>query len=369
MGIFSKGNKNDQDTIVSELLLDEEISNKTTEVCFHIITGFHKLINGFFIYDEDISYVKFKNKIDSLAENFTPRENPKRLKRIFNIYKDTVTAFFTLTRKQLQEKEKEFRDIIKLLTGGISALNFDNKDFNNSISKHTSTLEKLNVLDDIRIIKIKLQQEVKSIKEAVKKKEMTDDQRLNKMSETVTSLKDDLLKAETASMTDKLTGIFNRFAFDKHLEDKIKSLGLCWSYFSALMIDIDNFKSINDTHGHLVGDRVIAAVAQTCKAFLRKNDFIARYGGEEFVIVLDGASLKNAIKKADTICNKIGLTDFIIEKKEPVSSISFTISIGVSTFKEGDTPESLIERADKALYVAKNSGKNKVINEKDIKQN
>ncbi len=368
MGIFSKGNKSTQDTFVSELPLSEEISNEKTTTCFYIINEFHKLINGFFIYEEDLDSGKFKNKIDHLAENFTSRENPKRLKRIFNIYKDTVLSFFDTTKRYLQEKDKEFKDIIKLLTGGMSALNTDNREFNYSINEHTSQLEKLNILDDIRTIKTKLQEEVTSIKDAVKEKEKTDNQRLMEMSETVTALKEDLLKAKTASMTDKLTGAFNRLAFDKHIEAKIKNMGIRWSYFSALMIDIDNFKNINDTQGHLVGDRVIAATVQTCKTFLRKNDFIARYGGEEFVIILDGASLKNATKKADTICKKIALTDFIIDKKEPKKFLSFTVSIGIATFREGDTPISLLDRSDKALYVAKNSGKNKVVNEKNLQE-
>jgi len=368
MGIFSREDKSARNTFISELQLSEEIPDETTSTCFYIINEFHKLINRFFIYEDDLNSDKFKNKIDHLAENFTSRENPKRLKRIFNIYKDTVLSFFSSTKKYLQEKDKEFKDIIKLLTSGMSALNTDNREFNYSINEHTSQLEKLSILNDIRIIKTKLNQEVISIKNAVKEKEKADNQRLMEMSETVSALKEDLLKAKTASMTDKLTGAFNRMAFDKHIYSKIKTMGIRWAYFSALMIDIDNFKEINDTHGHLVGDRVIAATVQICKTFLRKNDFMARYGGEEFVIILDGASLKNATKKADTICKKIALTDFIINQKEPKASLSFTVSIGISTFKEEDTAVSLLDRADKALYVAKKSGKNKVVNEKDLQE-
>jgi diguanylate cyclase (GGDEF)-like protein len=136
--------------------------------------------------------------------------------------------------------------------------------------------------------------------------------------------------------------------------------------FSLLMLDIDNFKRINDTYGHPVGDRVILAVVQQCKGLIRKDDFLARYGGEEFAIILPAASLRHGSKKARAICKAIAVMRYPLDSQAPHTILSFTVSIGVSTCRPGDTVASIVERADKALYEAKRLGKNRVVSEKQV---
>jgi len=131
-----------------------------------------------------------------------------------------------------------------------------------------------------------------------------------------------------------------------------------------MMIDIDNFKQINDKYGHVIGDRVLVALAQKCRTLIRSEDFIARYGGEEFTIILEGASLRHAIKKAQQICSTIASVRYATSESQSQDYLSMSVSIGASQFKKGDTPESLISRADKALYEAKHKGKNRVIGRK-----
>ena len=133
-----------------------------------------------------------------------------------------------------------------------------------------------------------------------------------------------------------------------------------------LMLDIDNFKTINDTYGHSVGDRVLLAFAKKCKQFVRENDFLARYGGEEFAIVLPGSSLRNAAKRARQICKSIAAARYAIQDTGSGDVLKVTTSIGVSVKRKKDTAASLIDRADKALYMAKQSGKNRVVTEKKI---
>ncbi|MBT8370730.1 MAG: GGDEF domain-containing protein, partial [Deltaproteobacteria bacterium] len=135
---------------------------------------------------------------------------------------------------------------------------------------------------------------------------------------------------------------------------------------ALLMLDIDNFKSINDTYGHQTGDRVIIAIINKCRQSIRGEDFFARYGGEEFVIMLPGVSLRNAVKKAKYICKAIASTRYLIDDIPKSPSLTITISIGVSTYQKADTVSSLTQRADKALYLAKRAGKNCVSSEKDL---
>lgn len=132
------------------------------------------------------------------------------------------------------------------------------------------------------------------------------------------------------------------------------------------MVDIDNFKEINDNYGHQTGDRVIMAVANKCRESIRGADFLARYGGEEFVIILNGASLKNAAKKANHICQSIAATRYCLDEVPGGPTLSVTVSIGVSYLQKSDTVATVTQRADKALYAAKHTGKNCALSEKEI---
>ena len=131
-----------------------------------------------------------------------------------------------------------------------------------------------------------------------------------------------------------------------------------------MMIDIDDFKQINDNFGHTIGDRVLMALAQKCRNHIRGEDFLARYGGEEFTIILEGASLRIALKKAREICSLIASVRYATSESQKDDYLSMTVSIGVSQYKKGDSAGDLIERADKALYDAKRKGKNRAVSRK-----
>jgi diguanylate cyclase (GGDEF)-like protein len=123
----------------------------------------------------------------------------------------------------------------------------------------------------------------------------------------------------------------------------------------ALMLDIDLFKNVNDKHGHLSGDSVLAVVAQVTSMSLRPTDMIVRYGGEEFVIFLPNTLPSDSIMIAERI--RLAVENRAIDLHE-FGFIRVTVSIGIAQLEEGDTVDALLNRADKALYVAKNSGRN-----------
>jgi diguanylate cyclase len=132
------------------------------------------------------------------------------------------------------------------------------------------------------------------------------------------------------------------------------------------MLDIDNFRSINDNYGHSIGDRVIMATTNKCTQSIRGDDYFARYGGEEFAIILPGASLKNATKKVKVICEAVVSASYFLDDLPGNPTLSVTVSIGVSTYHKADKVFSVIKRADSALYNAKRNGKNCVSSEKDL---
>ncbi len=153
---------------------------------------------------------------------------------------------------------------------------------------------------------------------------------------------------------DVLTEIPNRLAYEKKAAEEIARCKRFSVPLSMAVWDVDLFKQVNDTHGHKVGDKVLKAVAQLLNARMRETDFIARYGGEEFVMFLPGADEGKALELADGLREKIAACNF----KHHGGIVRITVSCGVSSFVEGDSHESMFERADRALYAAKNSGRN-----------
>lgn len=164
------------------------------------------------------------------------------------------------------------------------------------------------------------------------------------------------IQADTKKIAfqDALTGVASRLKFEESLKDLIHIASRFEEQkFCLVMIDIDNFKSVNDTHGHDYGDVVLKEVASTVKAHIRQSDTFARWGGEEFILLLPLIEFENAIVLADKIRNFISEIKF--DKLDKI-----TCSFGLAEFKTGDDEKTILKRADEFLYKAKTTGKNKV---------
>ncbi len=172
------------------------------------------------------------------------------------------------------------------------------------------------------------------------------------------SLSDMFEKVKNMAMTDQLTGLHNRTYFYDAGVKVLEMLQRAKQPLAIAMIDIDNFKKINDTYGHEVGDRALIHVASTITEALRKSDIFVRFGGEEFVILLPNCSHENALKTTNKICKIVADSTFTIDKQ---TSIQITISIGVAT--KTDTVDNMLNTADKLMYQAKQNGKNRVYTE------
>ena len=163
----------------------------------------------------------------------------------------------------------------------------------------------------------------------------------------------DRKRIEELSVTDKLTGLYNRLKLDEVLTMRIEEFKRYKTEFSILLLDIDDFKKINDTYGHDVGDYVLKTVAKTLKENTRTTDVVGRWGGEEFIIVCENTNLDGSKTLAEHLRDIVYKTNF-----EKVGNI--TISLGIAEFKENDTISSVFKRADNRLYIAKTTGKNRV---------
>jgi diguanylate cyclase len=227
-------------------------------------------------------------------------------------------------------------------------------------------LEAITILDDIKTMKKNIKKEVMSIQAIVRKKEEQDRQQMEALAKQISSLNVELKKVKTKAMTDGLTKAYNREAFDSYIRKIVDQNSIKSSPFSLLMLDIDDFKKINDGYGHQIGDRVLVALVKKCAEFIRDEDFLARYGGEEFIIVLPGASLRNALKKAQRLRKTIAETHYTTDKEKGGKGLSITVSIGASSFSKKDSVSTVIDRSDQALYQAKRTGKNRVVSEEEI---
>jgi len=161
------------------------------------------------------------------------------------------------------------------------------------------------------------------------------------------------------SITDKLTGVYNRTILYEIFEKEISRAMRYDFSFSIIIFDIDDFKLINDTYGHLIGDYVLKEIANIINNNIRKEDYVIRFGGEEFLVMLPQIDKKSAQRVAEKILMLICNKDFVVEGK----NIRITISGGVSEFDKSyiNSAELMLKSADKALYKAKEMGKNRVI--------
>ena len=184
--------------------------------------------------------------------------------------------------------------------------------------------------------------------------------RLHETNQEVESLRQELEHMKEAAKTDALTGLLNRRAFDMEMDSLITNAQASADTTFLLLLDIDHFKRINDSYGHLVGDKVLRYTAKLLQQFVKDGGMVARYGGEEMAILLRRVDQVKATKTANEI--REALAKSRLQRKDSGESIGqVTISIGVSVLQIGDTVESLIERADTALYRAKESGRNQVV--------
>jgi diguanylate cyclase len=229
---------------------------------------------------------------------------------------------------------------------------------------------------DINTLKSAVQAQVQSIQGALnnskEQSQASDDdslssqlsaliERVRKMEEQDSEIREKLEQEKIRAITDTLTGLPNREAYNGKIHEEM----LRWQRYQhplcLAVLDIDFFKKVNDTYGHQTGDKVLKAVATSVAQRLREVDFIARFGGEEFVILLPETSAENALSMLNRTRERLAKTHLRSKKGDEETKFTVTVSIGIVEFKDGDTAENAFERADKALYDAKENGRNQCI--------
>jgi diguanylate cyclase len=233
----------------------------------------------------------------------------------------------------------------------------ENSAYGKNLDGYSKKAEKANSIDDIKNV---IESMVKDTAEMTKKTD-TFRKELESSRKQLSKLSEELEAAKGEARVDGLTGLYNRRHFDESLMGAIKYVQ-AENNCSLIILDIDHFKKFNDKYGHDSGDNLLKSISERMRTLITERCTICRYGGEEFAVICHGMSLQSAKEMAEKIRDGVWEWDFVVEyKKVPV-----TISLGVAEIRGDDDLSSPIQRADGALYLSKNSGRNTVRTEKEV---
>jgi diguanylate cyclase len=233
--------------------------------------------------------------------------------------------------------------------------------YSSTLQAASHDLEDEVTADALRLMAARLLTETRQMQETNRKLE----DKLAASREDIANLQRNLDEVRRESMLDPLTKIYNRKSFDEGLNRSILEAEANGHPLALLLLDIDHFKSFNDTYGHQTGDQVLRLVAMTLKSNMKGKDVVARYGGEEFAAVLPSTDLEGATLLADNIRKAIQAKE-LLKRSTNEKLGRITASVGVALYRPGETPSALIERADRCLYAAKHAGRNRVVAETDL---
>lgn len=311
-----------------------EANTDKADAWLRVIESISKLFTG--------SYGQLEKDLDE-TERFLAVLNA-RLEEL-----DGVLKRIDLVHGQSMESGKALREAVVKEVDGVHQDAHAAADLDNF---KTQLNQRMDVIQDQVVEHVK--QEQRRLSESTLESEQMR-ARMKSLEAESDKLRRSLAEAQSQATTDALTGLPNRGAFEKRLVEEVARWKRFGKPLCMLVWDIDHFKSINDNFGHQAGDKTLRVIGQLLSSKVRETDFVARYGGEEFVMMMPGTQAEHAGKVANAIREHIAKQQF----KAGDKPIPITISCGYCEFHEGDKPEEVFKRADDALYVAKQNGRNR----------
>lgn len=268
----------------------------------------------------------------------------------------------TLHRQYVAQDDRALESVRKELKKIIAAFQQEYDNSNVNLSDYLNSLNSFSKILAVVEGPVELATETEKVMENTRSTEQSQrkfESQMSGMMEEMETLRKQLKQVREESLTDALTGLANRKAFDHRIQQEIEKTADQESSFCLVIGDIDHFKNFNDSYGHLVGDKVLRYVGKTITSCIKGKDIAARFGGEEFVIILPDTSLSGAEIVSEQIRTAISKSN-LIDHSNNEEYGKITISLGFGQFQPREQADELLHRVDQALYRAKANGRNRV---------
>jgi len=262
-----------------------------------------------------------------------------------------------------EEKARKFQKILVEMTKHLGQSGSEMDEKGEVLEDCALELSQASSMDTIAEITKRIVSETRSMAESTKILKG----RLSSTASEIDKLSEELEEIKQAAKTDMLTGLLNRRGFDEAMIEILKDVKTKPEPLSFVMLDIDHFKRVNDTYGHLIGDNVLKILSKLLIDSIKGKDVAARFGGEEFILVLPQTPANGAHALSEQI--RLSLERMKWKVKDTGTSLgTISISLGIALYREGEPIENTIKRADDALYHAKGTGRNRTVTEFDLEK-
>jgi len=283
---------------------------------------------------------------------------PPAARRDYRSVRHEVRAQREHEQKYVVSTVENFRDAVRACLRTLSSAIAEDRAADKRVGAQIGLLVEAFQTNDSEAIRREAKLVAELVSESISQRRARERQQMAELAQSVRVLKDELRDARSQAERDPLTDLYNRAAFDEHARRtaEIAMLGVGQPFL--VMLDVDHFKQVNDRFGHPTGDATLRAVAELLvRTFLRADDFVARYGGEEFAVIIVDSAEDRVLSRAERLRESASR----LEVPSASGAVRLTVSIGVAGLLPAEGVASWIERADRALYAAKQSGRNRVI--------
>ncbi len=259
-------------------------------------------------------------------------------------------------KQQRRDHKAELAALASLVHEALASLAGTEKGFHTNFRSSMDRMDALAGIDDVRQLKAQLVREVALVRRLAVDRQKAWEKTCQGLTDRVQTLEKRLSEAAAIATTDALTQLTSRGAFEAICREWLSTPD---KQFVMAMLDVDNLKSLNDTYGHQAGDRAIVTVATALRQSFRMNvDVVARYGGDEFVLLVHGLEFRQVEQRLKMLVSSLAAAPM---ETSDGASVKLTVSCGMAEYTAGDTLESLVERADAALYEAKRGGRDRIM--------
>ena len=268
-------------------------------------------------------------------------------------------------KHSLTEAKQNFKQMITIFVGRLGSMSDSTGQYQGKVEGYADKLAKTDDITQINHIVESLMQDTRMMQtDIMRSREILVEQQNDAIAteEKIRKLEQELSDLSDKVRIDQLTGVLNRRGLDEAFVNEISRAQRGETKLSIVLLDIDNFKRLNDTHGHDAGDKALQHLATTVKQTVRPADIVARFGGEEFVILLPGTDIKEGVEVVARLQRELTKKFFMHNNER----LLVTFSAGVSLYRLGEEQANALQRADKSMYLAKTTGKNRVMTELDL---